>query len=48
LLPAIAQADPDTLLVADGFSCRTQIRELTDRQARHTVQVLAQAVDPKE
>jgi FAD/FMN-containing dehydrogenase/Fe-S oxidoreductase len=47
LLPAIAQADPDTLLVADGFSCRTQIHELTDRQARHTVQVLAQAVEPR-
>jgi FAD/FMN-containing dehydrogenase/Fe-S oxidoreductase len=43
LLPAIDEADPDTTLIADGFSCRTQIRELTGRQPRHTVQVLAQA-----
>jgi Fe-S oxidoreductase len=43
LLPAIDEADPVTTLIADGFSCRTQIRELTGRQPRHTVQVLAQA-----
>jgi len=42
LLPAIRAADADTLVVADGFSCRTQIRELTgDRVAVHTASALA-------
>jgi Fe-S oxidoreductase len=27
LLPAIRQASPDTLVVADGFSCRTQVEQ---------------------
>jgi Fe-S oxidoreductase len=42
LLPALRNADPDALVVADGFSCRTQIRELaTDRRPMHVAQVLA-------
>jgi Fe-S oxidoreductase len=44
LLPAIAAADPSTELIADGFSCRTQIRELTGREPRHTAQLLARAI----
>jgi FAD/FMN-containing dehydrogenase/Fe-S oxidoreductase len=44
LLPAIADADPSTVLIADGFSCRTQIRELTGRDPQHTAQLLARAV----
>ncbi len=28
MLPAIRDSDPETLVLADGFSCRTQIREL--------------------
>jgi len=45
LLPAIRSADPATILVADGFSCRTQIKELTKRDpALHTAQVLAGAL----
>jgi Fe-S oxidoreductase len=44
LLPALAEADPDSVVIADGFSCRTQIRELSDRRPQHTVQVLARAV----
>ena len=34
LLPAVRAADPDTAILADGFSCRTQIAQQTDR-ARH-------------
>jgi len=41
LLPAVRAADPETLLVADGFSCRTQITAGAGRQALHTAQVLA-------
>jgi Fe-S oxidoreductase len=40
LLPAVRQAPVDTLLVADGFSCRQQIAQATDRQALHTAEVL--------
>jgi FAD/FMN-containing dehydrogenase/Fe-S oxidoreductase len=44
LLPAIRQADPDTLVVADGFSCQTQIADAgTGRSALHTAQVMALA-----
>ena len=45
LLPAIRDRDPETLVLADGFSCRLQIRELTDEcDPRHIAQVLAAAV----
>jgi FAD/FMN-containing dehydrogenase/Fe-S oxidoreductase len=40
LLPAIRQADPDTLIVSDGFSCREQIFQATGRQALHLAEVL--------
>ena len=40
LLPQVRSAAPDTLLVADGFSCRTQIATGTGRRALHTAEVL--------
>jgi Fe-S oxidoreductase len=36
----VREAGPDTLLVADGFSCRTQIEQLGGRRALHLAQVL--------
>src|SRR5438094_745366 len=45
LLPEVRRAAKDTLIIADGFSCREQIRQLTDRQALHTAQVLEMAVN---
>jgi hypothetical protein len=43
LLPAVRAADPSTLLVASGFSCRSQIAQLgPGRPAVHIAQVLAQ------
>ena len=39
LLPAVREADDDTLIIADGFSCREQIAGLTDRGALHLAQV---------
>jgi len=44
LLPAIRQADKETLIIADGFSCREQIAQTTDRQALHLAQVLQMAL----
>lgn len=35
LLPAVRQAGPDTLIIADGFSCREQIFQATGRRAIH-------------
>jgi hypothetical protein len=34
----------DTLIIADGFSCKHQIMEGTDRQALHLAQVLQMAL----
>jgi FAD/FMN-containing dehydrogenase/Fe-S oxidoreductase len=45
LLPALRSADPEALVLADGFSCRTQIRELaSDRRPMHIAQVIAAAL----
>jgi FAD/FMN-containing dehydrogenase/Fe-S oxidoreductase len=41
LLPAVRAAQPDTVIVADGFSCREQIAQNTNRQAVHIAEVLA-------
>ena len=41
LLPAIRNSSPDTLIVADGFACRMQIRNFCpDRRPLHLAQVL--------
>jgi Fe-S oxidoreductase len=44
LLPAVRAAADETLIVADGFSCRTQIGQETDRTPLHLAQVLASAL----
>jgi len=44
LLPAVRDADPTTLIVADGFSCREQIAGLTGRGALHLAQFLQMAL----
>jgi FAD/FMN-containing dehydrogenase/Fe-S oxidoreductase len=49
LMPALRQADPGALVLADGFSCRTQIRELaTDRKPMHVAQVIAAALAARD
>jgi Fe-S oxidoreductase len=45
LLPAMRAADPDTLIIADGTSCRHQIHDGAGRQALHAACVLADALD---
>jgi Fe-S oxidoreductase len=44
LLPAVRDAAPDTLIVADGFSCREQIAQTTGRQPLHLAQVLSRSL----
>ena len=44
LLPAVRQAEPDTLIVSDGFSCREQIFQATGREAVHLAEVLQSAM----
>jgi FAD/FMN-containing dehydrogenase/Fe-S oxidoreductase len=46
LLPRVRQADAGTLIVADGFSCRTQIEQGTGRHALHLAQVIRMAIPP--
>jgi Fe-S oxidoreductase len=40
LLPAVRRADEDTLIIANGFSCREQIAQATGRQALHLAEVI--------
>ncbi|MEU3136071.1 FAD-binding and (Fe-S)-binding domain-containing protein [Streptomyces sp. NPDC006854] len=44
LLPAVRAAEPGTELLADGFSCRTQLDQLAGRRARHLAEVIAEAL----
>jgi Fe-S oxidoreductase len=44
LLPAVREAPADTLLVADGTSCRHQIADGAQRDAVHVARVLEQAL----
>jgi hypothetical protein len=46
LLPAVRQAPPDWLIIADGFSCREQIAQGTNRHALHLAEVLQMALHP--
>lgn len=45
LLPAVRDCGESTLVIADGFSCKTQIDQLAGRHALHTAEVLALALD---
>ncbi|HSD24577.1 MAG TPA: hypothetical protein VLB79_09650 [Solirubrobacterales bacterium] len=44
LLPAVREAPADSLILADGFSCRTQIEQLTDRRAMHVAEAIELAI----
>jgi hypothetical protein len=41
LLPAVQDLGPDAVVLADGFSCRTQLDQLSDRQGQHLAELLA-------
>jgi hypothetical protein len=41
LLPAVRDAPPDAVVLADGFSCRTQLEQLGQVSGLHLAQLLA-------
>jgi Fe-S oxidoreductase len=41
----VRRAEAETLVIADGTSCRHQIRDGTDRPALHVARVLAMSLD---
>jgi FAD/FMN-containing dehydrogenase/Fe-S oxidoreductase len=45
LLPIVRDAPAETLLIADGFSCKTQVEQLSDRRPLHTAQVIKMAME---
>jgi Fe-S oxidoreductase len=45
LLPAVRHADADSLVIADGTSCRHQIKDGTNRAALHVARALAMSLD---
>jgi hypothetical protein len=44
LFPAVRDASPDTEIAISGVSCREQIGFNTERESRHVVEVLADAL----
>jgi Fe-S oxidoreductase len=48
LLPAIREEPAETVIVADGFSCREQIRQATGRKAVHFAEVLQMAMEQRK
>jgi Fe-S oxidoreductase len=46
IFPKVREAAPDTVVLADGFSCRTQIQQGTGRQAMHLAQLIRDALLP--
>src|SRR5882762_2606019 len=45
LLPAVRAASPGSVVLADGFSCRTQLEQLAHNQGQHLAQLLAQHLE---
>ena len=48
LLPAVREAPDDTLIVAGGTSCRSQIKDGAGRDAKHIARVLESALATEE
>lgn len=48
LVPSVNSAHKDTMIIADGFSCREQIEQRTDRRALHLAEVLKLGIDARE
>ncbi|WP_420034912.1 FAD-binding and (Fe-S)-binding domain-containing protein [Streptomyces sp. cg28] len=44
LLPSVRAAGPGAVVLADGFSCRTQLSQLGDRPGRHIAEILSEAL----
>ncbi|MGA6171732.1 FAD-binding and (Fe-S)-binding domain-containing protein [Streptomyces sp. NPDC012600] len=48
LLPSVRESEPGAELLADGFSCRTQLDRLAGRRARHLAEVIAEGLPTEE
>ncbi len=48
LAPTLRAADPETVVVADGFSCRCQIRDVTTRKADSLAHILDRAIQNRK
>ena len=44
MMVAVRAADEDTLIIANGFSCREQIAQTTNRQGLHLAEVIQMAL----
>ncbi|GAA4808389.1 FAD-binding and (Fe-S)-binding domain-containing protein [Streptomyces ziwulingensis] len=47
LLPGVREAPEGAVVLADGFSCRTQLEQLAGVRGRHLAEVLAQALESR-
>ena len=47
LLPGVRQAPPAVAIIANGFSCREQIRHATNREACHFAELVSQTIAPR-
>ena len=49
MLPRVRAADSDTAVLADGFSCRTQLHELTggDHEGIHLAELIRDGLNPR-
>ncbi|MFI1419632.1 FAD-binding and (Fe-S)-binding domain-containing protein [Streptomyces sp. NPDC020731] len=45
LLPSVREAPEEAVVLADGFSCRTQLEQLAGVRGRHLAEVLATALE---
>ncbi|MGW7497162.1 FAD-binding and (Fe-S)-binding domain-containing protein [Streptomyces luteogriseus] len=45
LLPSVGDAPQGTVVLADGYSCRTQLEQLAGVRGRHLAEVLAEALE---
>jgi hypothetical protein len=45
LLPAVRRAPSETLILADGFSCKEQIAQSTNRRALHLAEAMNMAIE---
>jgi FAD/FMN-containing dehydrogenase/Fe-S oxidoreductase len=46
--PAVRSAAPDAVVLADGFSCRTQLADLAEHPAQHLAELLASRLEGAE
>jgi Fe-S oxidoreductase len=47
LLPAVRAAGPGSVVLADGFSCRTQLDQLAGTHGQHLAELLARHLTPQ-